>query len=382
MALAYRYLRDAHDVPVYQQLFMREGVKFQYPTSSLFVMMITQDPVVLNLTSALMVLLMCALVVWIVEEQVRRGVLGDEPGDIGLAWPARVGLVLLMTVTFHPLVSAYRLGQIQTWLTVGYCAVVLLWIRGHQGWAGLIVGTLTLVKPQFGFLLAWGAVRRRWRFAVLGTATVLVGTAGAVATFGLVDTVDYLNLLVLLGRRGESYIANQSVNGLLNRLVGHDLTEWRVLPPFDPWVYAGGVMSSLALLLLSLTGPIRAKGGMSDLLIASLTSVLAAPIAWRHHYSVLLPAFGMLFVGAVRAPVWGRWTLPYLCACYSAIGVFQGTFFALKDSWLNVLQSYTLFGGLGALLHLYRLAWRPVTTPDGGGARHTMTAGGRSGAGR
>ena len=359
IARAYHYVREPHEVGVYRQLFLTEHVKFQYPMPSLFLMVISDDPVALNGISVLMIAVTALLVVFVVEDHVRRGVLGDGVGDVSPGWPGRVFLVLAMVFTFHPLVWAYRLGQVQVWLTAGYCAAVLLWIRGREGWAGLLVGMLTLVKPQFGLLLVWGGLRRRWSFVATGVTIVLVGVAAAIVAFGLDNTTDYLTLLTQLSRRGESYVANQSANGLLNRLVGHDREEWRVLPPYNPWVHAGTAISSLILVALSLAGPIRAKGKVPDLLIASLTSALASPVVWRHHYSILLPAFGMLFVAALRRPVWGRWTLPYLCACYSAIGLFQGSFSAWNYSWLNVLQSYTFFGGLGVLLYLYRLASLP-----------------------
>lgn len=368
MARAYQYLRAPHDVPVYRQLFLNEHQKFQYPLSSLFAVTISQDAAVLNGISALAILLVAGLTVWTVRDHLRRGVLGDGDEDIGLAWPTLVALVLLMTFTFHPLVWAYRLGQIQVWLTLGWGVALLLWTRGRRELAGFVVGLLTLVKPQFGFLFVWGLLRRCWGFSLAGIASLLAGTLWATAVYGLSDTLDYLTVLRHLSQRGESYVGNQSVNGLLNRLVGHDLMLERELPPFHPLVYGGTVVTSVILMGLSLFGPIRVKGQPIDLFIASLTSVLAAPVAWRHHYSILLPVFGMLFVSAVRRPVWGRWTLPYLCACYAAIGIYQGTLHGLKDSWLNVLQSYTLFGGLGLLLYLYRLAREPHPQLRGGSA--------------
>ena len=67
--------------------------------------------------------------------------------------------------------------------------------------------------------MLWALLRREWRFAFACVATGLVGLIGSIAVFGWANHLDYLRVLSHLAERGEAYYPNQSVNGLLNRLM-------------------------------------------------------------------------------------------------------------------------------------------------------------------
>jgi Gpi18-like mannosyltransferase len=130
-------------------------------------------------------------------------------------------VALVMTVTFYPVSRAYELGQIQAVLTCLVAAAVWLWSTGRHVPAGVAVGLSCAIKPQLGLLIPWAAIWRRWGVATATAATLLALVAAAVLAYGLRDNLNYLDALAYLSRHGESYVANQSPTGLLNRWIGN-----------------------------------------------------------------------------------------------------------------------------------------------------------------
>jgi len=268
----------------------------------------------------------------------------------------RIALPLLMMLTFYPLINAYRLGQLQSWLFAGFMLMVWLWMDKRYIAAGLLAGLLTCGKPQFGLLLIWAATRRKWSFCGAFLVVALAAGLISLALFGITENLDYLNVLAFLSRHGESWWWNQSVNGLLNRAIYlHGAFTWNqhFLPPYNPVVYYGTILSSLALIAGGLFVPARFRGGIADLLLASLTCTIASPVAWIHHYTILLPVFAAMFAWSATVRPLGRWTLPVLCISYTLVGTYQGAFWKLALSRFNYIQSYPLAGVLIALFVLY-----------------------------
>ena len=190
------------------------------------------------------------------------------------------------------------------------------------------------MKPQYGLLILWAAARRRWGFCVSFGVTILVTGFVSLWVFGLRNHLDYLWMLSYAGGHGESYFANNAVNGLLHRLMfnGENLA-WHEdrYPAVNPWVVGGTLLTSATLISLCLLWRRRAAdaGGIVDLMIAVLTCVMASPIAWEHHYGILLP------------------------------GNYFGVTKLAAGTWLNVVQSSLLFGAAIVLLCLYRLRAGP-----------------------
>ncbi len=124
------------------------------------------------------------------------------------------------------------------------------------------------------------------------------------SVYGLANHFDYLRVLSFLSQHGETYFPNQSVNGVLNRLmsifdpqayVSLDLPAGK-FPPFTPWIWAATLATSLALLLFALLRQSRPRRPRSRdrLLVMAVSCTMASPIAWEHHYGVTLPIFAVM----------------------------------------------------------------------------------------
>jgi hypothetical protein len=358
---------DGPDGKLYQTLFFDEGVKFQYPpTSLLFLYPVEHGPVAwmlekvgrswltfLNLVSVLFLAATAWLVVWIFSISAEKASL---PGfdrwnrlATGLVW-------VCLTLTFYPIIRAYILGQIQVWINAMFALLFLCWLKERQKSAGLVAGLMCLIKPHYALLLLWGLLRRRWGFALTGILTGVLGLLLSVLLFGIGNHRDYLNVLSHLGRHGESFYPNQSINGLLNRMLFNgDNLEWQehTFPAYNSWVYYGTLASSMILLAtaLFLPFPKRERGSATDLALMALTATMASPVAWEHHYGILVPMYAFLLPFLVGR----KWALALLALSYLLTSNFLGVLNHLADTSFNFLQSYLLVGAAIVLIILYRL---------------------------
>jgi len=208
-------------------------------------------------------------------------------------------------------------------------------------------------------LFVWGAFRREWRFVASGAIVIGPGLAVSIWRYGLHDHVEYLRVLSYIGRRGETFYANQSINGALNRLLfnGSSL-EWQYheFAPVHSLVYAGTLAAFVIFLAAALKRPVRGAGTVVDLSIAALATTLAAPLAWEHHYGILLPIYAAVTPFVIAQRPLGRWTAAAMIGSFLvAANYFQFTnHFA--GTWLNPLQSYLLGAALMVWLIIYRAA--------------------------
>jgi alpha-1,2-mannosyltransferase len=81
-----------------------------------------------------------------------------------------------------------------------------------------------------------------------------------------------------------------------------------------------------------------------------LSTTLASPIAWEHHYGILLPIFFALLPSILR----DRHQLTLWMASYVLASNFLPVTQLFAGSILNVLQSYLLAAVLAVLWLLYR----------------------------
>jgi hypothetical protein len=130
--------------------------------------------------------------------------------------------------------------------------------------------------------------------------------------------------------------------------------RWREgLPPYHPTIYAGTLISSIAILMPALfwRSSRRPIERTLDFCAMALSATMASPVAWDHHYGVVFPIYG-----AALAAAWGKpWAVVGLAMSYVvATHYVPGTgYFA--HSPLNIVQSYLFFAAILLLGILYRM---------------------------
>jgi hypothetical protein len=282
--------------------------------------------------------------------------------DAELTWPAIVA-VTLACLGCYPLLKGYSLGNAQTMLSFGFALMLYLWTAGREREAGVVAALLAFVKPQYVLLLVWMAVRRRWgaMWAFLICSAVLL--AMSVAVFGWHNNLDYVGVLASLSHKAQSHYANQSMFGTLNRMIfnGENLGYTpHLYTPYVAWVYRTTVITSLVLVGGVLLFPWgRLRGSTGDIAAMGLASVAASPMAWEHHYGIVLGIFAWFWFAygcwEIKRP-W-LWGLSFFLCCNFLAAT---NLLAEKRGW-NVLQSYMYFGALLLIVLLMRLARRVGT---------------------
>ena len=293
---------------LYEDLFFDRGIKFQYPVTSLFYVKALRAVGIgsipgLNLVNWFLLVATAGLAAALAWQLFR-----------GSRWepyrPAISAAAFLSTVLYFPSAIALRAGQIQVFsnlLFVGACLGIL---RAAEVAPGVLTGLATLIKPQLAPYFLVALLRRQRRFAVAMAAVVASVTAISALVFGLGNQLSYLKVLRFISRHGESYFWNNSVNGIMHRLLGNgsatDIVKtegiWHSpFPPFNATVYVVTLVSGIAFLALPFVAsrlvPPDRSDRVTELLLFVLTGlalVMASPVAWVHHYAVLLPAFLVL----------------------------------------------------------------------------------------
>jgi hypothetical protein len=363
MRRALAYLDEPHARPLYSEVFFRRGIKFQYaPTSLLLLEPLRRSPglssdAFLNGLSWLAVAGTAILTAWILTLGLVRAGAG---GDARSARVAGFLLAIGFTLTYYPIVRAYHIGQIQTWIDLLFAAVVWAWMTGRRRASGAFAGAICAIKPALALIVVWGLLRRERRF-VTGWALVAVPIAGlSLWAYGVENHLDYLAVLEYIGRHGESFHQNQSLNGLLHRMLfnGNNLV-WSSgrFAPYHPVVHAGTVAAWLLLVGMALfyrRGE-HQRAPLTDLGIAVLSFTVAAPIAWDHHYGIALPIFAVVLPATLAAPRPLRGGLAMLGAAWVLLANRYRFVDATANTPLNFVQSTLLFGALLLLGLLYRL---------------------------
>jgi len=348
---------------LYEKLFFSPAVKhkgFQYPPTSLLAIAAA------GWFGEERRLAVLELVTWACIPLTMAAVLGLLSGGLKRAPHAGIGLLLLLaiaaTLAFYPAMRAYRNGQAQTWINTLFAIALLAFVRGRSGLAGVLLGATCLIKPQYGVIVLWGVLRREWRFALGALATGALGLIASLLLFGVAPHLEYLNVLRFIAVRGESFYPNQSVNGLMNRAVGNGLNlQWMdAMPDPHPWVRWSTLLSSALVVTWALWPQRRSTpdSRAADLAMATLAATMASPIAWEHHYGVLLPIFALLLVALGSRPVLGWATWPALAAAHLLSSHTWRITDGLAGTRLNFVQSYILAGAAIVLVLLQRLRSR------------------------
>jgi len=364
MRAALSHLEADAPTPVYRALFREQGIKFQYPPTSLlpfaalraaFGERALSDPA-LNALAQAAAFATVALALWLLFRTSAEAPATRPAGRLDAA--LRAAAAVALALCFYPFTRGFALGQLQTLVDLLFAALVLAFAAGRPALAGALAGLACALKPTLGLLGLWALVRGQARFAVALAAALAAIGAAATWRWGVGQELDYAALLAHVGARGESFQPNQSPNGLAHRwLRNGDPLVWSAseLAPYHPLVHAFTLAAALGLAVLALAWRRRDAQGaeLEDLLIAALAATLAAPIAWEHHYGIALPIFAVALPRTLATPGLGRGALALLALAYLLLAhdVEALDAFAAAGA-ASPLASYTLAGGAALLAQL------------------------------
>lgn len=368
------------DQGIYENLFFERHIKFQYPPISIlpfwavykFDMSWERATEIANFVSYLSLfgVVICGYQTIIV---IAKKFYSEF--QISLAYRVvSFLLVLIATFSFYPLMWGQFIGQIQVIIDLLISISFVAWLMGRKYFSGMMIALAALIKPQFALLLLWGLLRKEKQF-LIGLIIIFI-PAGIISliVFGFQEHLDYLRALSHMGRHGEVYWPNQSINGILNRLLV-DATSlmWTLesFAPYNMFVHIGTVISTALFILVGLFYQRKANaevggkpniGSALDLAAMLLICTIASPVAWIHHYGILLPVFLAAFLVAIHsystsAKISSLINILLLCASYFLLA----NYFTLSEKEafskppVNLLQSLHFYGAFLLLIALFSL---------------------------
>ena len=197
--------------------------------------------------------------------------------------------------------------------------------------------------------MIWGFWKKEYKFALTGIS--ICATIGLIAggVYGFQQYLEYPSVLSYLSHHGESLWQNQSINGLMNRITGNGLSSQLIwFPPYNPTVYFATVISSLLMLIMVFAWRWRKAATESDLGLVLITLTIASPIAWEHHYGVLLGVMAVWVPQLSFIKPLGKLTL----AAVAVLWIFVGQNFPIIERITmgrpipELLLNHLLFGAL------------------------------------
>jgi hypothetical protein len=353
---------------LYEKLFFGEHVRFQYPLTSLIPfgalarIGISSDFSLnsLNLAVFLLNVVAVAAFAWLLfpnglsESQLTTEV--NTRARAGVAFVAGIAALL-----FYPVIRAGILGQIQLWIDLLFGCALICWTLGWRLIAGFIIGVASTIKPQLGLLLLFGLLWNEWKF-VSGVVLGFVPLAALSAfLYGMHNNIMYFDVLSFLARHGESYYANNSINGILNwYFSSNDSLNWYgdEFTPYIPVVHIGTLISSIAVVLIIIVPPLFRRGrapSPADLGAAAICTVVGSPVAWEHHYGIVLPLYlvGLKSLLGIEPQRRKQLFLGIIFLSWILVSNFIPFALLLAHTPFAIAQAYCFFGAillLGVLL--------------------------------
>lgn len=246
-------------------------------------------------------------------------------------------LVLLLVPSFFPSIFTLHHGSPSLLVAALVVGTLVLARSGRSRAAGLLLALAVLIKIVPVFLVAYLALRRRWRVLIAGAVAgaVLLGLSVAVAGLGphlhwLTEMAPGLASGALTNTFFEPgcHPENQSLTGICCRLLGRDSQWYRPVSSL-----AGAVVVLLAGLVLW-----RRREPAIDRLegsLAAVTLLLASTITWFHHMTLMLLPLLTLAQEAALRQGWRR----TLLASLTLVVIFGVGFEFYLNPWTFVIPN-------------------------------------------
>ena len=126
----------------------------------------------------------------------------------------------------------------------------------------------------------------------------------------------------------------------MTRSTGAICIQHKQISAFQSVVYSATVISSSLILLAAIAWRSKPEDRVFDFCRMAISLTMASPIAWEHHYGILLPIFAIMVPSAVA----DRARMIWLMISYVLVSTFIPATNLLALSFWNVGQSYLLAG--------------------------------------
>lgn len=355
---------------IYEEVFFKQKCRFQYPPTSLVFFVPFRnleyadfDFIFNSFLNRMAGILIYCFIFFLIAKTTFQSKISTLNNVF------RLISLFVLAFFFYPIWSNFHLGNIQAWLNLFLILGIYFYINKKENITGILLAICTLFKPFYGFILIWMIVRKKWNIAKYFLITFSIFTLISLWIFGLENHLSYLDVASQLSKTGEVFHKNQSVNGLMNRFFftdGNLFWTPKSFPPYHPTVYWTTTISSLLILILALIIPIftKVKNRFLDFLIVLVSTSIASPIAWQHHFGFWLIIYFYLFQIFIKNQFKNQKYTAFLLALSFTFVSHNNRFISIifGESKYNFLQSFIFFGGIILLFLLYNLNSKSLNT--------------------
>lgn len=200
---------------------------------------------------------------------------------------------LALAAVAKPLQTDFETLNLNVMLLALVVATWRDWENERDARAGVWLGLATALKIFPALLIAYAALRGRWRTVIWGGAVSVLLTLLPLAPRGVAGTSDTLREWATLTRNGTAglYGHSQSLQALIERTGA---------PPVV------GTVASLVLIALAIWWLRRRRPLFTEIALVTHVAVLATPIVWAQNFLLLFPSW-VAILAAQPALLPDRW---------------------------------------------------------------------------
>ena len=209
-------------------------------------------------------------------------------------------LFILQYLSFYPLAKTLQL--MQATMIIFFCLVLSVFFlqRHKEVAAGLMMALSASIKPHLILVLVPLFINRYFPRRMLISSVVGIIFTGLVSLFyaGIENCLDYVFHMLPTLSRGYAFYPNKGINGLLLRLFTDEDQTICNLAQQVPWIMTITSLFGLCLLVAATFACfLRTQQDKDDcnnvlcFTIAITAIILASPVCWEHHLSILALSF-------------------------------------------------------------------------------------------
>jgi len=265
----YRFGADrvAHGLPLYDA---RDGLPFTYPPFAALLMLVILPfafPVLVGIWT------------WLSMVALGRSLALVQRVD-----GFRLTLLTLAALGFEPVWSNLSFAQINLFLML---AIAWDLMRIDRRWAGVLIGVAAGIKLTPLLFVFFLVIVGRGRAAVMAVTSFLATVLVGFVVLGS-DSASYWTSVLWDPNRvgGVAYAGNQSVLGVMTRLLGEE-------PSTAVWFVVAGAPALVALLVARSLW-LRDERPLA-ICVAAVGMLVASPISWNHHWVWAVPLAVLLW---------------------------------------------------------------------------------------
>jgi len=306
---------------IYDYLLPGSTYGFTYPPFAALAMLpmaVTpwQMAIVISVTASVVTTVI--LLYWLVDPVARR--------QGWTRWYA-LAIVVCLAAAFEPLRETVLFGQVNMLLVFLVAADLVLLVSRGSRFGGIAIGLATAVKLTPGIFIVYLLVTKRWKAAIVASATAALATLFAAAVAPDASRVFWTDALWNTDRVGAlAFISNQSLNGAVARLHPSD-------PSKALWVVA--VIAVVIIWFLRVRKAAAAGDEMTGFALTGILGCLMSPITWVHHLVWVGPAILLLLDNAFAARSRRRRTTLLVFMVFSYALLCSRLVWEFNEKWDN-----------------------------------------------